>query len=117
MGLEVVASPLLVARESWLMSVFHFFYGGPLSQWYRSVFKVNHITYNCCEQYMMAQKAKLFNDREALACIMASKEPREQKAIGKTVRGFEQAVWVGLREKIDPVPDESLNTWTKGTNG
>ena len=35
---------------------------GCFSQWYRSDFTVENNTFNCCEQYMMYQKALLFND-------------------------------------------------------
>ena len=35
-----------------------------LSQWYESPFTIEGITYRCAEQYMMAQKALLFNDHE-----------------------------------------------------
>ncbi len=57
------------------MSNFIFFYGGPFSQWARSVFTIDGVEYNCAEQYMMAMKAKTFGDEEALATIMKSHEP------------------------------------------
>lgn len=69
------------------------FYGGHFSQWCPVVFTVDGITYNCAEQYMMAQKARLFNDAEALKAIMASFSPSRQKAIGKTVKGFDKRTW------------------------
>jgi len=66
----------------------HMFWGGPFSQWYPSLFKVEGIEYNCTEQYMMAKKAGLFGDEKAQLAIMESKIPREQKRIGRTVEGF-----------------------------
>lgn len=72
---------------------FGLFYGGIFSQWYGCRFKVDGVEYNCAEQYMMAQKARLFGDEVALQAIMASSSPSEQKAIGKTVRGFKKWVW------------------------
>ena len=42
---------------------FTFFWHGPFSQWYRQDFVVEGVTYNCAEQYMMAAKAKLFEDK------------------------------------------------------
>ena len=72
---------------------FVFFYGGPFSQWYRSVFEVDGTKYNCAEQYMMAQKAKLFWDEEAYAKIMKSHDPSTQKATGRQVKNFDVAKW------------------------
>ncbi len=33
-----------------------------LSQWYPCSFTVDGLNYNCAEQYMMAEKARIFND-------------------------------------------------------
>lgn len=64
------------------------FYGGVFSQWYPARFVVDGVVYNCAEQYMMAKKAQLFQDHEALTAIMASRNPATQKAIGRKVKGF-----------------------------
>lgn len=69
------------------------FYGGTFSQWYHSPFTVDGVLYNCAEQYMMAQKARLFRDNASLAKIMAATDPSTQKALGKKVKGFKKAVW------------------------
>jgi ribA/ribD-fused uncharacterized protein len=70
-----------------------FFWKGPLSQWQRCRFVVDGVAYNCAEQFMMAQKAALFGDRETLEQILASKSPREQKAFGRKVRRFDASRW------------------------
>jgi ribA/ribD-fused uncharacterized protein len=72
---------------------FVFFWGGTYSQWMPSVFKIDGVEYNCAEQYMMAKKALLFNDFESLAKIMGTTDPREQKALGKKVKGFDKELW------------------------
>ena len=72
---------------------FIFFWGGVYSQWYRSEFEIDGITYNTAEQYMMAKKALLFNDSDAYNEIMLEKNPALQKAIGRTVRGFNGDEW------------------------
>ena len=46
------------------------FIKGELSQWYPCTFIIDDIKYNCCEQYMMSCKAKMFNDGESLIKIM-----------------------------------------------
>lgn len=64
-----------------------------LSQWWMCSFEVDGVSYSCAEQYMMAQKARLFGDTEMLAAIMDAKHPKEMKAFGRAVRGFDQKVW------------------------
>jgi ribA/ribD-fused uncharacterized protein len=72
---------------------FTFFYGGPASQWAAGDFTIEGVVYNCAEQYMMAEKARLFNDDDALKIIMGTNNPKIQKAAGRTVRGFVKEIW------------------------
>lgn len=75
------------------MEKFTFFYGGVFSQWYASTFVIDGITYCTAEQFMMAEKARMFGDDFALAKIMSTKYPKEQKAWGRKVRGFDADKW------------------------
>lgn len=70
-----------------------FFYGGPFSQWYPCTFKRGAVEFNCAEQYMMAEKARLFGDEESYMKIMRSTHPREQKSLGRAVKHFNIDVW------------------------
>lgn len=70
-----------------------YFWNGTYSQWEPSTFIIDGITYNCAEQYMMAEKARLFNDVQAYTDIMLSKSPSEQKAIGRKVQNFDPVKW------------------------
>lgn len=70
-----------------------FFWGGTFSQWCPSTFEIEGVQYNCCEQYMMAQKALLFNDTESHKMIMYATSPRDQKAFGRRVKGFDKEKW------------------------
>jgi ribA/ribD-fused uncharacterized protein len=79
---------------------FTFFWHGPFSQWHGCRFKIDGVTYNCAEQYMMAQKAVLFKDEDALAKIMATDSPRIQKGLGRKVRGFDQSKWNSRAREI-----------------
>ena len=79
---------------------FVFFWGGTYSQWCPSNFTIDGITYNCCEQYMMAKKALLFGDTHHYALIMKSKNPAEQKALGRKVKGFDKEKWEAVCRKI-----------------
>lgn len=70
------------------------------SQWYPSVFTAGGVTYQSAEQYMMARKALLFEDREMFEAIMAAAHPRQCKALGQKVRDFDQAVWDRHKKQI-----------------
>jgi len=63
------------------------------SQWYPSLFEVVGITYKTAEHWMMAKKASLFHDSEALESIMAAEKPAVAKAIGREVKNFDAALW------------------------
>ncbi len=62
-------------------------------QWQSSYFEVDIDEYNCAEQYMMAEKARLFEDKEIEEQIMQTFDPKEIKALGKKVKNFNQTVW------------------------
>lgn len=79
---------------------FIFFWGGTFSQWCPSPIVIDGVTYNCTEQYMMAKKALMFNDFSAYREIMLEKKPAIQKAIGKTVKGFDKVIWETYCRKI-----------------
>ena len=77
------------------------FWNGPFSQWFLGApFTVNSIEYNCAEQYMMAEKARLFGDNESLEKILAEKSPYHQKRLGKTVKNFNEKLWGECRQNI-----------------
>lgn len=69
------------------------FSGGPLSQWHSSPFVFRHEKYLCAEQAMMRAKADFFGDRDAADMIMRAKTPLEHKAVGRTIRGFDEFAW------------------------
>ncbi|MBC6469870.1 NADAR family protein [Actinomadura alba] len=71
-----------------------------LSQWYPSPFTVDGVGYPTAEHFMMTGKARLFGDAEAEARILADPDPGKAKAAGRTVRGFDETVWVEHRYDI-----------------
>lgn len=79
---------------------FTLFWGHRLSQWHRVAFEVGALRFDYAEQFMMHAKALLFGDRAAATRILAAPTPKEQQAIGRQVRGFEEAIWVQFREGI-----------------
>jgi ribA/ribD-fused uncharacterized protein len=82
------------------MSQYHFFYGGPLSQWQTCRFTIDGLDFNCAEQAMMYYKAILFGDATVALAIMKSQNAREQKALGRQVSGFDEAVWLRIARVI-----------------
>ena len=70
-----------------------FFWNGIYSQWYPSRFTIDGVEYNCCEQYMMAKKALLFSDNESYKMIMYADNPKDQKSLGRRVKGFNTDKW------------------------
>ena len=63
------------------------------SQWYDCYFEIDGIRYHTTEQYMMAVKARLFDDEETLREIMESSHPHDYKELGRKVRGFLPELW------------------------
>jgi ribA/ribD-fused uncharacterized protein len=70
------------------------------SQWWMSDFVVDEVRYPSCEHYMMAEKAKLFDDQETLERILNAKSPAEAKKFGRLVKGFSEDVWLDHRFEI-----------------
>jgi hypothetical protein len=77
-----------------------YFKSGYLSQWHIVEFNINNKIYNCCEQFMMEQKALLFSDYETADLIMKSAEPKEQKKLGRTVKNFNESKWNNVADGI-----------------
>jgi ribA/ribD-fused uncharacterized protein len=67
------------------------------SQWWPCRFEEGGQVYTSAEQFMMAGKARLFGDAEALGDIAATCDPAACKALGRRVRGFDEVRWRGAR--------------------
>lgn len=52
-----------------------------------------HLYFNCCEQWMMACKAIIFNDVETFKRIMDEKFPSKQKNLGRVISNYNQELW------------------------
>lgn len=93
-----------------------FFYGeSPWNQWSPCEFVIDDIQYSSSEQYMMAEKARLFNDPEMLLKIMSTDDCNKIKMeYGRNVRGYSDEVWFKHREKI--VYDANYAKFTQNIN-
>ncbi|WP_280895890.1 MULTISPECIES: NADAR family protein [unclassified Streptomyces] len=78
-----------------------------LSQWWPSPFVVDGVTYATAEHWMMAGKARLFDDPEAERRIVAAGHPSQAKAAGRLVRGFDEQIW--RRERFGIVVEGSVH--------
>lgn len=71
-----------------------------LSQWWKEDFwSVAHI-YCCMEQFMMANKAELFEDEEIREQILQCSDPKQIKALGRKIRNFDETVWNEVKYSI-----------------
>lgn len=68
-----------------------------LSQWWPASFTIDGVTYTDAEAFLMASKARLFGDEEALAKILQAEHPAEAKNFGRRVVDFDESVWVANR--------------------
>ncbi|MFF3765757.1 NADAR family protein [Streptomyces sp. NPDC001922] len=64
-----------------------------LSQWWHAPFTVDGVRYPTAEHWMMAGKARLFGDDEALERVLLAGHPHEAKTVGRSVRGFDEEHW------------------------
>lgn len=73
---------------------------GYLSNWYLSDFEVDNVKYTSMEQYMMHQKAIAFNDTEIAEQILQTSDVGKIKALGRSVRNYNDVIWNGMRQII-----------------
>lgn len=71
-----------------------------LSQWFESPFECDGIRYSTAEQFMMAEKARLFKDALSLQHILKSHNPGAIKKLGREVLGFDEDAWNEARLDI-----------------
>lgn len=71
-----------------------------LSQWFATPFEAEGKVFHTAEHYMMAQKAELFGQPELAQQILASKDPRQAKALGRKVKHFDDQTWTAHRWDI-----------------
>ncbi|MBN2610031.1 MAG: NADAR family protein [Bacteroidales bacterium] len=70
------------------------------SQWFPAPFRVDKIIYQTAEHWMMAEKARLFNDPETEKKIVESKNPGQAKEYGREIKNFDEPLWNEKRFEI-----------------
>lgn len=73
---------------------------GYLSNWYLANFIVDGIEYSSMEQYMMHQKAVMFNDNNIAEQIMNTTNVGKIKALGRSILNYNDTMWNGVRQVI-----------------
>jgi len=63
------------------------------SQWFESSFTVNNIKYKTAEHWMMAEKARIFNDLKILPEILSAETPEIVKSLGRKIKNFDEKTW------------------------
>lgn len=77
-----------------------------LSQWFDASFKLDDVIYATAEHYMMAEKARLFDNHELAKEIVQASHPKKVKALGRKVTGFSNTVW--NQHRVDIVVSANL---------
>ena len=72
-----------------------------LSQWWPTRFRVDRVTFETAEHWMMAEKARLFGDKKIYQKVLNAPDPKTAKALGRQVNAFNSRVWD--RHKFDIV--------------
>ncbi len=70
------------------------------SQWWPSSFKVKDLTYKTAEHWMMAEKARLFDDQNILEQMIECNHPMEVKQLGRKVKNFDPEIWDRYKYEI-----------------
>jgi ribA/ribD-fused uncharacterized protein len=70
-----------------------FFWNGIYSQWHKAPMTIDGVQYNCCEQYMMHQKALTFGDLEISEEVLQTSNPKDQKGLGRQIKSFNKDKW------------------------
>lgn len=65
-----------------------------------SPFEVNGTVYSCPEQYVAAQKARLFLDYKSYDLIMAATTGRDFRGLSKCIRGYNHDTWLKERYRL-----------------
>ena len=73
---------------------------GYLSNWWLSEFIINNVHYSSAEQYMMHQKALLFQDNQIAEAILKTNDVAKIKAYGRKVKNYDDTIWNDKRKEI-----------------
>src|SRR5262245_52912881 len=70
------------------------------SQWWPARFAVAEVRYPTAEHFMMAEKARLFDDEDVRTQILDAGSPKTAKELGRRVKNFKEEIWEASRFKL-----------------
>lgn len=73
---------------------------GYMSNWFISDFTIDGVNFTSMEQYMMYSKAECFNDKVIAAQILNTQDVAHIKELGRSVLGYNENIWNGMRQII-----------------
>lgn len=73
---------------------------GWLSNWYLSDFEVNDVSFSSMEQYMMYEKAVVFEDFNMAGKILGTQNVGAIKQHGRQVANYNDIIWNGIRQIV-----------------
>jgi ribA/ribD-fused uncharacterized protein len=73
---------------------------GWLSNWSAHAVREGELLFPTVEHYFMYHKALLFGDAKSCAAVLAAPLASDAKALGRRVRGFDEARWTAEREVV-----------------
>ncbi|TCK32562.1 hypothetical protein B0G84_8376 [Paraburkholderia sp. BL8N3] len=81
---------------------FTLFFGADdaFSNWHPCRLSYHGVDFSSVEQFIMFSKAKLFGDENSASTILATRFPKDQKALGRKVKGLDLSRWEQKRESI-----------------
>lgn len=72
----------------------------PFSNMHPCTFVIDEVEYSCVEQWMQAEKARVFCDDRTLSLIMDERDPKKIKRLGRMVKPFEKDTWSAVVEDV-----------------
>jgi ribA/ribD-fused uncharacterized protein len=84
------------------MEKYYFFWEAfsPFSNWHLSDFTYKGVKFNCSEQAMMWEKCLCSGDEIAAERVLMESDPRNQKAIGRSIKNFNVEKWDSTKYEI-----------------
>lgn len=74
---------------------------GYLSNWFPSPISAEGNEFPTAEHLIMFWKARFFKDEKKAQKILLTENPREAKAIGRSVLNYDESEWVAIRYYVD----------------
>lgn len=72
---------------------YHFFWGGPFSNWYPARIEYKGHEFKTTEHAFMWEKANFFNDELTASNILRTTSPADAKKLGREVKNFNSDEW------------------------